>query len=331
MAVRGVSVGVQLREGKVESSERSEGDDLGLRVFVGRRSASVSSNDPREDAAALAERAVAIARVAPEDPFARLADPAELAKTWPDLDLIDPGMMAVADLETLARRAEEAALAVKGVTKSGGASAGAGIGGFALVTSTGFEGASLGSSTSFSMTAIAGEGTGMERDYDYSATRHRADLDAPEAVGAKAGERAVRRLNPRKVDTTRVPVIFDPRTASSFPSYLASAANGQSVARKTSFLREKMGQRIFRPGIAIIDDPHRPRGLRSRPFDGEGVATKPLVLVEDGVLMTWLLDSATAAELGLRTTAMRAAAPAVRPRRARRTSISPPARRARRR
>lgn len=302
MALRGVSVGVQMREGQVESSERSEGDDLGLRVFVGRRSASVSSNDPREDAAALAERAVAIARVAPEDPYARLADPADLATSWADLDLIDPVMMAVADLEALARRAEEAALAVKGVSKSGGASAGAGIGGFALVTSTGFEGASLGSSTSFSVTAIAGEGTGMERDYDYSATRHRADLDAAELVGARAGERAVRRLNPRKVDTTRVPVIFDPRTAASFPSYLASAANGQSVARKTSFLRERLGQRIFKAGVSIVDDPHRPRGLRSRPFDGEGVATRPLVLIEDGVLTSWLLDSATAAELGLRTT-----------------------------
>jgi len=302
MALRGVSVGVQMREGKVESSERSEGDDLGLRVFVGRRSASVSSNDPREDAAALAERAVAIARVAPEDPYARLADPADLATAWPDLDLIDPVMMAVSDLEALARRAEEAALAVMGVAKSGGASAGAGIGGFALVTSTGFEGASLGSSTSFSVTAIAGEGTGMERDYDYSATRHRADLEAAEAVGARAGERAVRRLNPRKVDTTKVPVIFDPRTAASFPSYLASAANGQSVARKTSFLRDRLGQRIFRPGVSIVDDPHRRRGLRSRPFDGEGVATKPLVLVDDGVLTSWLLDSATAAELGLRTT-----------------------------
>ncbi len=302
MALRGVSVGVQMREGKVESSERSEGDDLGLRVFIGRRSASVSSNDPREDAAALAERAVAIARVAPEDPYARLADPADLATAWPDLDLIDPVMMAVSDLEALARRAEEAALAVKGVAKSGGASAGAGIGGFALVTSTGFEGASLGSSTSFSVTAIAGEGTGMERDYDYSATRHRADLEAAEAVGARAGERAVRRLNPRKVDTTKVPVVFDPRTAASFPSYLASAANGQSVARKTSFLRDRLGQRIFRPGVSIVDDPHRRRGLRSRPFDGEGVATKPLVLVDDGVLTSWLLDSATAAELGLRTT-----------------------------
>ncbi|MGQ3357031.1 MAG: TldD/PmbA family protein [Phreatobacter sp.] len=302
MAVRGVSVGVQLRDGKVESSERSEGDDIGLRVFVGRRSASVSSNDPRENVEALAERAVAIARVAPEDPYARLADPADLARDWADLDLIDPVMTAVADLEDLARRAEAAALAVKGVTKSGGADAGAGIGGFALVTSTGFEGATLGSSTSFSVTAIAGEGTGMERDYDYSGVRHRADLDDPEAIGRNAGERAVRRLAPRKVDTRKVPVIFDQRTAASFPSYLAAAANGQAVARKTSFLREKLGQRLFRPGVMIIDDPLRRRGLRSRPFDGEGVTARPLTLVEDGVLTSWLLDSATAAELGLRTT-----------------------------
>lgn len=302
MAVRGVSVGVQMREGQVESSERSEGDDLGLRVFVGRRSASVSSNDPREDVAALAERAVAIARVAPEDPYARLADPADLATGWPDLDLIDPVMTEVSDLEGFARRAEAAALGVSGVTRSGGASAGAGIGGFALVTSTGFEGATLGSSTSFSVTAIAGEGTGMERDYDYSAVRHRADLDDPDAIGRSAGERAVRRLNPRKVDTRRVPVVFDPRTAGSFASYLASAANGQSVARKTSFLREKLGQRIFREGVRIVDDPLRRRGLRSRPFDGEGVAARPLTLVEDGILMSWVLDTATAAELGMKTT-----------------------------
>ncbi len=302
MAVRGVSVGVQMREGQVESSERSEGDDLGLRVFVGRRSASVSSNDPREDVAALAERAVAIARVAPEDPYARLADPADLATAWPDLDLIDPVMTEVSDLEGFARRAEAAALGVSGVTRSGGASAGAGIGGFALVTSTGFEGATLGSSTSFSVTAIAGEGTGMERDYDYSAVRHRADLDDPDAIGRSAGERAVRRLNPRKVDTRRVPVVFDPRTAGSFASYLASAANGQSVARKTSFLREKLGQRIFREGVRIVDDPLRRRGLRSRPFDGEGVAARPLTLVEDGILMSWVLDAATAVELGMKTT-----------------------------
>ncbi len=302
MAVRGMSVSVQMREGKVEGSERSEGDDLGLRVFVGRRSASVSSNDPREDFAALAERAVAIAKVAPEDPYAGLADPADLAKNWADLDLLDPTLTTVAELEDFARRAEAAALAVPGVTKSGGAGAGAGLGGFALVTSSGFEGVSLGSSTSFSTTAIAGEGTGMERDYDYASVRHRADLDAPEAIGKSAGERAVRRLAPRKVDTRKVPVIFDPRTAGGFPGYLAAAANGQSVARGTSFLREKLGQRVFKAGISIVDDPLRRRGLGSRPFDGDGVATRPMTLVDDGVLTGWLLDTATARELGMKTT-----------------------------
>jgi PmbA protein len=302
IAVRGMSVGVQLREGKVEGSQRAEGDDLGLRVFVGARSASVASNDPREDLSALAERAVAIAKVAPEDPHARLADPADLAKGWPDLDLLDPIVTSVAELEALARRAEEAALAVPGVTRSGGAAAGAGLGGFALVTSAGFEGASLGSTTSFSATAIAGEGTEMERDYDYSAVRHRADLDDPEAIGRSAGERAVRRLAPRKVETCKVPVVFDPRTAGSFPAYLASAANGQAVARKTSFLRDKLGQRVFKPGVTIIDDPLRPRGLRSRPFDGEGVAARAMTVVEDGVLTGWFLDTATAHELGMRST-----------------------------
>lgn len=302
MAVRGSSTTVQMREGKVEATERAEGDDIGLRVFIGRRSASIASNDLREDAAALAERAVAIARVAPEDPFAVLADPADLATGWPDLDLIDPVMPGTAELEAFARRAEEAALAVAGVTKSGGASAAAGIGGFVLVTSTGFEGASLGSSTSFSVTAIAGEGTAMERDYDYAAARHRADLEAAEVIGRNAGERAVRRLNPRKVDSRKVPVVFEPRHAASFAGYLAGAANGQSVARKTSFLREKLGQRLFRPGIAIVDDPLRPRGPRSRPFDEEGVATRRLALVEDGVLASWLMDTGTARELGLKST-----------------------------
>jgi PmbA protein len=302
MAVRGSSTTVQLREGRVEATERAEGDDIGLRVFVGQRSASVASNDPREDAAALAERAVAIARAAPEDPYAVLADPADLAKDWADLDLIDPVMPGPAELEALARRAEEAALAVPGVTKSGGASAASGLGGFVLVTSAGFEGASLGSSTSFSMMAIAGEGTAMERDYDYASARHRADLDDAESVGRRAGERAVRRLHPRKVDSRKVPVVFEPRQAASFAGYLAGAANGQSVARKTSFLREKLGQRVFRPGVSIIDDPLRPRGPRSRPFDEEGVATRRLALVEDGVLASWLLDTATARELGLRST-----------------------------
>jgi PmbA protein len=303
VAMRSISLAIEVRDGAVEESERAEGDDLGLRVLVGRRQAVVSTNDLASDGiAALAERAVAMARVAPEDKFAGLADAALLAHDFPDLDLVDPELPTVTQLEAMARKAEAAGLAVKGVTKSGGASASAGIVGMVLVTSHGFRGDYLGSRHGVSMTAIAGEGTGMERDYDYSSVLHAADLDAPEKVGRTAGERAVERLNPRKVTTRKVPVVFDHRVAGSLVSHLASGANGASVARKTSFLRDKMGAKVFADGIRIIDDPLRKRGLRSRPFDGEGVAGKRLALIDDGCLRSWLLDCATARELGLVTT-----------------------------
>jgi PmbA protein len=303
VAVRSVSVSVDVRDGEVEGSESAEGDDVGLRVLVGRRQAVVSTNDIKGDgAAALAERAVAMARVAPEDPYAGLADADKLATERPDLDLLDPDLPSVSRLEQMALSAERAGLAVSGVAKSGGASAGAGIGGMVLVTSGGFHGAYLGSHHSVSMTAIAGEGTAMERDYDFSSAIHAADLDDAEKVGRTAGERTVKRLNPRKVPTQRVPVIFDRRVAGGLIGHLAGAINGASIARKTSFLKGKLGERLFAPGIRVIDDPLRRRGLRSRPFDGEGVATRPLALVDDGVLKTWLLDSATARELGLATT-----------------------------
>lgn len=302
VAVRSVSLSVDVRDRSVEESQRSEGDDLGLRVFVGARQAVVSTNDTAADAGALAERAVAMARVAPEDPFAGLADSALLARSFPDLDLLDPQLPSVERLEELAKRAEEAGRAVKGVTKSEGASASAGIGGMVLVTSAGFHGSYLGSRHGISMTAIAGEGTGMERDYDFSSALHAADLDTPENVGRSAGERAVKRLNPHKVATTRVPVVFDPRVANSIVGHLAAAVNGASIARKTSFLKDKMGERIFGGGIRIVDDPLRIRGQRSRPFDGEGVAARKLTLIEDGVLSSWVLDSATARELKLATT-----------------------------
>jgi PmbA protein len=204
-------------------------------------------------------------------------------------------------LEARARAAEGAALAVTGVSKSGGASASAGIGGMVLATSTGFRGAYLASSHSLSMTAIAGEGTAMERDYDYSAAPHASDLESPETIGRSAGERAVARLNPRKVTTRKVPVVFDPRVAGTLISHLASAINGASVARKTSFLKDKMGTKLFGAGVRIVDDPFRKRGLRSRPFDGEGVKGETLALVEDGMLQTWLLDCASARELGFTT------------------------------
>ncbi len=303
VAVRAMSLSIEVRDGAVEESESAEGDDLGLRVLVGKRQAVVSTNDmARDGSAALAARAVAMARAAPEDKYAGLADAALLAHDFPDLDLIDPDLPTVAQLEAMAREAEAAALAVKGVAKSGGASASAGIGGIVLVTSHGFRGAYLGSSHGVSMTAIAGEGTGMERDYDYSSVRHASDLESPQKIGRTAGERAVERINPRKVTTRKVPVVFDPRVAGSLVSHLASAANGASVARKTSFLRDKMGQKLFADGIRIIDDPLRKRGLRSHPFDGEGVAGKKLALIDDGVLRSWILDCSTARELGLTTT-----------------------------
>jgi PmbA protein len=302
VAVRSMSVSVEVRNGEVESSERAEGDDVGLRVLLGRRQAVVSTNDIKEDVDKLAQRAVAMAKVAPEDRFAGLAEAALLARDIPDLDLLDPDLPAVAVLEERAKRAEAAGLAVKGVTKSEGASASAGVGGMVLATSSGFRGAYLSSRQGLAMSAIAGEGTAMERDYDFSTALHGSDLDAAEAVGRSAGERAVARSNPRKVATKRVPVVYDRRVSGGLVGHLAGAINGSAVARKTSFLREKRGERLFAPGIRIIDDPLRRRGLRSRPFDGEGVAGRRLAVVEDGVLKTWLLDCATARELDLATT-----------------------------
>ena len=307
LAVRSISLAVEVRDGAVEESERSEGDDLGLRVIVGHKQAVVSTNDLKGDGFdALAERAVAMARAAPDDRFAGLADVSQLARDVAQevaaLDLLDPEMPDVNVLEERAREAEAAGLAVRGVTKSGGASASAGIGGLVLVTSHGFHGATIASRHGISMTAIAGDGTGMERDYDFSSTLHASDLENAQAIGRRAGERAVERLNPRKVTTRRVPVVFDSRISGSMVGHLASAANGSSIARKTSFLRERLGEKIFASGIHIIDDPLRHRGLRSRPFDAEGIAGRSRHLVEDGVLETWILDCTTARELSLETT-----------------------------
>jgi len=303
LAVRSVSLSVEVRDGAVEESQRSEGDDLGLRVIVGHKQAVVSTNDLKGDGFdALAERAIAMARAAPEDRFAGLADASQLTHEFPALDLIDPDMPDVGVLEARAQEAEAAGLAVAGVTKSGGASASDGIGGLVLVTSHGFRGTTIGSRHGIAMTAIAGEGTGMERDYDFSSTLHASDLEGAQAIGRSAGERAVKRLNPRKVTTRRVPVVFDSRVSASLVGHLSSASNGSAIARKTSFLRDKLGEKIFASGIEIIDDPLRPRGLRSRPFDAEGVAGKRRKLVEDGVLKTWILDCATARELAMETT-----------------------------
>ncbi len=303
VAVRGISQGVEVRDGRVEESERSEGDDVGLRVIVGKRQAVVSTNDVSGDGVTrLAERAVAMARVAPDDDYVGLADPSLLTREFPDLDLLDPRVPTTAELERRASEAEAAALAVKGVAKSGGASASTGIGGMVLVTSTGFHGAYLRSSQGISVTAISGEGTAMERDYDFTAAPHAADLATPESVGRTAGERTVARANPRKVETCKVPVVFDPRVSGSLVGHLVGAINGASIARKTSFLKDRLGEQLFASNIRIIDDPLRRRGLRSQPFDAEGVKVSKLAIIDQGVLTTWLLDCATARELKLTTT-----------------------------
>ena len=299
----GVSLSHARRLGKTEKLERSEGQDLGLRVFIGRQQAVVSSTDRSPEALAeLVERAVAMARTVPEDPFCGIADPAEIARQWPHLDMLDPEEPSAEILIERARAAEEAALAVKGVTNSEGAEAGWGRSRIALAASNGFAGSYVGSSHGVSASVIGGSGTGMERDYDFASAIFADDLRDPAEVGKSAGERAIKRLGAKKMPTCRCPVVFDPRVARSFISHLLGAISGPAIARGTSFLKDRLGERIFPEAITIIDDPHRRRGLRSKPFDGEGIANHRRALVDKGVLTTWLLDLRSARQLGLRTT-----------------------------
>ncbi|MBN9235284.1 MULTISPECIES: TldD/PmbA family protein [Phyllobacteriaceae] len=300
VVVRGRSTSVSVRLGKVENTNASESEDVSLRVFIGNRVASVSATAASEPKM-LAERAVAMAKVSPEDPYQGLADPALLASGANDLDLFDATEVSADRLREDALAAEEAALAVKGVTNSGGAGAGAGMGGLVLATSHGFLGQYVGTRFSLSASVIAGEGTGMERDYDYSSRLHFADLDGPETIGRSAGERAVKRLGARKMPTGTVDVIFDPRVARGIAGHLAGAINGASVARKTSFLRDMMGKQVASAAITVTDEPLRRRGQASRPFDGEGVGASKLLMIEKGVLNHWFLSTSAARELGLTT------------------------------
>jgi len=298
VVIRSRAQSVSVRLGKVEGTESSESDDFSLRVFVGKRVASVSAN-PGFDLQALAERAVAMAKVSPEDPFACLADENRLAKTYPDLQLLDTTEVSADQLREAALAAEAAALAVKGITNSSGAGASAGMGGLVLATSHGFEGSYMASRFGNSVSVIAGEGTGMERDYDFDSRLYYAELDDPAEIGRRAGERAIKRINPRQVPTGKgITVIFDPRIARGFVGHIAGAINGASVARKTSFLRDKMGEQVLKAGLSITDDPLIVRGPSSRPFDGEGVSGERLVMIEDGVLKHWFLSTSTANEIG---------------------------------
>src|SRR5271170_3625446 len=303
VAVAGISLSHTRRLGKTEKLERSESQDLGLRVLIGKQQAIVSSSD-RAPATLdeLVERAVAMARAIPEDPFCGLAEPGEITKQWPTLDMLDPDEPSAETLIERARAAEETALAVEGVTNSEGADAGWGRSRVALVASNGFAGSYAGSNHGVSATVIGGSGTQMERDYDFTSAVYAADLRDPAEIGRSAGERAVKRLGARKMATGRVPVVFDPRVARSFISHLLGAISGPSIARGTSFLKDKLGQRIFPEAITLTEDPHRRRGHRSKPFDAEGLANRRRALVDRGVLTTWLLDLRSARQLGLHST-----------------------------
>ncbi|MCX8133934.1 MAG: TldD/PmbA family protein [Roseococcus sp.] len=302
LLVHSASLSVQRRLGALEQIERAESLDLGLRVFVGHRVAVVSGTDADPSGfAALAERAVAMARLVPEDRHAMILDAPPPMDPRP-LELDDGQAPEVEALLRRAAEAEEAALAVRGVTNSEGASAGWARTRRALATSRGFFGAYARSSHSVSVTALAGEGTAMQRDYDYASRTHLSELEDAALVGRRAGEQAVARLNPRRPKSARLPVVYHPRVAASLLGHLANAINGASIARGTSFLKDALGTPVLPRGMYVWDDPLRPRGPRSRPFDGEGQPGRRRALIEDGVLTTWLMDSRSAAQLGRSTT-----------------------------
>ena len=295
---------VSVRLGQLEDVGRSEGEEVGIRVFVGRRSASVSSSDLSPAALIeAAQRAVAMARLAPEDPYAGLAPEALLARgALPDLDVDDPDEIDAATLKARALACEDAARSVAGVTNSEGAGASAGVVVMALATSTGFRGGRRSTSHGLSASVVAGSGGDMQRDYAWHSARHLADVEDAATIGTRAGTRAVSRLNPVKLPSAAMPVLFDPRVSASLLGHLVGAITGSAIARGTSFLKDRLGQAIFPAGISVIDDPLRRRGLRSRAFDGEGLPARRTAIIDDGVLTSWLMDAASARQLGLAPT-----------------------------
>ena len=298
------SSSVEVRLGELDSVSRSEGEQVGLRLFVGQRSATAASSDLSDHAlAVLVERCLAMAKEAPEDPYAGLA-PTELLQRGPLPDLDSEGDREPDPTELRARalEAETAALAVSGVTNSSGAGASASASTIALATSGGFSGAYRSTGHGCSASVIAGEGATMQRDHAWHSAHHLSDLDSAEEIGRKAGTRAVARLNPARLKPGKYPVLFDPRVSTTLLGHFSGAISGSAVARKTSFLQDKLGQAVFAPGVAVIDDPLSARGLRSRPFDGEGVHVSRQELVSDGVLNSWIAESASARQLGIEPT-----------------------------
>ena len=305
-AVAGLSTSIShaQRLGKTEKLERQESQDLGLRVLIGKRQAIVSSNDWNPDGLALlVDRAIAMAKNVPEDSFCGIADPDQIVgENYPKLEMFDPQEPSAETLIARATETEDAALAVAGITNSEGAEASWGQSRIALAASNGFAGRYQGSNHSIAVSVLAGTGTAMESDYDYSSAIFGSDLTDPAEIGRSAADRALKKLGARKPPSAKVPVVFDPRVSGGLVRHLTSAINGAAIARGTSFLKNKMGQAVMSPEITIVDDPHRARGLASKPFDAEGLANMRRNLVEDGVLQTWILDLRAARQLGLTST-----------------------------
>ncbi|MBP7253772.1 MAG: TldD/PmbA family protein [Alphaproteobacteria bacterium] len=297
------SQSVRVRHGKVDSVTASEAAQLGLRLFIGKQQAMVASTDFSDTALAeLVSRAVSMARLSPEDPYCGLAAPDEIVTHPPTLDIFDAGRPTTDALVKQTLAMEAAALKVAGVTNTDEAEGGWGSTSVHIRQSNGFAGNYRRSSHGLSVSVIAGKDTAMERDYDYTSAVYAADMLPPETVGKRAGERAIKRLGARKMPTGKYPIVFEPRVAASFIGHFASAINGSAICRGTSFLQNAMGQKIFPAGFTVTDNPHRARGMRSRPFDAEGIATTPKQLIDDGVLTTWLLDLRAARQLGMKST-----------------------------
>ena len=301
--VQSTSLSHTQRLGEIEKLERQESFDLGLRVFRGKKQAIVSSTDFSDTALdELVGRALDMAATVPDDPWAGLAVPDQLATKIPDLDMVDSDEPASNVLIDMARRCEDAARAVTGITNSDGAEASWSHSHITLAASNGFTGSYARTDCGVGVSVIAGEGTEMEAEYDFAHAVYRSDLEDAAAVGTRAGERTVARLGARRMTTSQVPVVFDPRVAGGLLGHLSGAITGPSIARGTSFLKDSLGKQIFAPSIQVMDDPHRPRGMRSKPFDAEGVANTKRALVEDGTLTTWLLDLSSARQLDMQST-----------------------------
>ena len=297
---KNLSKNIGCRLGKIEEIEQSETKVLGLRTFIGNRNAIISTNDfSKNSINESIDRVISMTKLAPEDPLSKLAN--ETAKIIPDLELFDTCDLNPDQLKDLALETENSALEVKGVTNSNGASSSQSKTSFHLSTSNGFSGGYKKSNFSISCSAIAGNELSMQTDYDYDSKVFFKDLKGTSLVGEQAAENTVSKCNPKKIKTCKSDVVFDPRVSKTLLSHISSLVNGSSIARGSSFLSEKMNAKIFGREINIIDNPSILKGLGSKPFDDEGCEMKSFNIIENGILRSWILDTTTSQQLGIKS------------------------------